>query len=665
MIAMIEARTRKKPNRPLEERNVSLALDETRALLDQLPSAAMLVDEKAGVIMMVNSKATGITAYTRDELNGIPLNDLFPETDFRQWFDHSTDEDDHRTELVRHGGVKIPVLVTLNQLATQKRWILSLELAAEREYRAEVEQRARKRWKALTGLLNIEIPGNLDAALSHMLKTGAEITGAPALAIYQPDEEQIQFTRLISLGEADHLPESIALSDFPILQFPNLWLAGKRPNTGFHRACRVAGIAYSASAPLGRPGAITGLLITAGTASSPPEEILPAVQLLAANISLVSQAHSLSGNLIQQLEEQAKTMATSLALRDAVQDGILLFTPEMALLDMNPSAEQMLGYASHEVSGQPYENILIGAERLLPEIAAARFSRYPHSLGDITLFRRDGRPIHTRVRALALQHQDVLEYWVILLEDLSREEQFRLRSQQLEQRALLGEVTAVFAHEVRNPINNISTGLQLMALNLPEEDPNRALLGRLQQDCDRLAELMKSVLSFARPMELHLVPLDIGSLLDRLLERWHPRLAGARVEYNLHLEPGVPNVMGDGRALEQVFTNLFSNSLQAMQDNGGVLTVKVRQGQNGDEPGHIEISVSDTGIGIPEEVRDRIFEPFFTTHHSGTGLGLAITRRIITAHRGNILVTSIPGGTVFQVYLPAAKSDSPSNDRLV
>jgi signal transduction histidine kinase len=103
---------------------------------------------------------------------------------------------------------------------------------------------------------------------------------------------------------------------------------------------------------------------------------------------------------------------------------------------------------------------------------------------------------------------------------------------------------------------------------------------------------------------------------------------------------------------------LIGNAVQAMSDSGGTLSVNLRPVNGpGDRP-QVEISVSDDGPGIPEEIRERIFEPFFTTNRNGTGLGLAIAKRIITKHKGTITVSSVPGGTAFQVILPLVEGES-------
>ena len=241
--------------------------------------------------------------------------------------------------------------------------------------------------------------------------------------------------------------------------------------------------------------------------------------------------------------------------------------------------------------------------------------------------------------------------------DISEHEQANIRTQQLEQRALLGEVTAVFAHEVRNPINNISTGLQLMALNTPQDDAeNSELIERLQRDCNRLTDLMESILTFSRTGNYKFMPLNLQNVVERLLTRWRPRLARLQIQHHVQVAPDAPSILGDQRALEQVFTNLISNAVRAMGEKGGMLAVRIAPHLTPGKKLMAQIDISDTGPGIPEEIRERLFDPFFTTDPKGTGLGLSITKQIITAHKGSIYSTSFPGGTVFHIQIPALET---------
>jgi two-component system, NtrC family, sensor histidine kinase AtoS len=109
---------------------------------------------------------------------------------------------------------------------------------------------------------------------------------------------------------------------------------------------------------------------------------------------------------------------------------------------------------------------------------------------------------------------------------------------------VLGEFTAIFAHEVRNPINNISTGLQLLASMNEEDAFFQDAINRMQSDCGRLDHLMESVLAFSRPLESTLQPVDMAALLQKILSRWHPRLARVNVKDHFHVAVDTPNVLG-------------------------------------------------------------------------------------------------------------------------
>jgi signal transduction histidine kinase len=315
-----------------------------------------------------------------------------------------------------------------------------------------------------------------------------------------------------------------------------------------------------------------------------------------------------------------------------------------------------LGYATEEVAGQRIENVLIGSEDLKASFQVVQNEQRIGSIGSIKLFRRNGESFQADLRIIPIISESSLTSIIILFHDLSKQEEYRLKNQQLEQRALLGEVTASFAHEVKNPINNIFTGLQLLAINLPQDDPNQKNIARLEEDCERLTSLVKSSLTFVRPMEYKLESIPLDQLISNLLERWRSRLVKLNIKYQVQSDKAVPNIEGDYRALEQVFTNLINNAIEAMETTGGMLSIKIRHAAEAEEQAHIEVSISDTGPGIPSELREKIFEPFFTTKQHGTGLGLAIVKRIVTAHKGSIFVNSILGGTNFVVQFPCASA---------
>jgi signal transduction histidine kinase len=154
---------------------------------------------------------------------------------------------------------------------------------------------------------------------------------------------------------------------------------------------------------------------------------------------------------------------------------------------------------------------------------------------------------------------------------------------------------------------------------------------------------------------------DLRVFMERLIERMRSKFTRANVKHLLQAEPATPLVRANPRALEQVFNNLITNALQAMEGNGGTLAIKIQPVVAAGQRRQVEVSVADSGPGIPKELLERIFQPFFTTKTYGTGLGLAITKRIVTAHKGTIRVNSFPGGTVFQVQLPEYQQNGNSD----
>jgi two-component system CheB/CheR fusion protein len=226
-------------------------------------------------------------------------------------------------------------------------------------------------------------------------------------------------------------------------------------------------------------------------------------------------------------------------------------------------------------------------------------------------------------------------------------ERKRSEAQLREQTALarLGEMAAVVAHEVKNPLAGIRGALQVIGGRMAEGSRDRAIVGDVVARLDALNEIVHDLLVFARPREPKLSPVPLAELLEdtAALVRKDPAHAGVEIAITGHR----PTIQADPEQLQTVFLNLLLNAAQASGSTGGVrITI-------GTVNASCSVSIADQGPGIPEDVRDRIFEPFFTTKHRGTGLGLPTARRVVERHRGSIEVICPPsGGTVVSVTLP-------------
>jgi two-component system sensor histidine kinase AtoS len=642
----------------------SIKLKDLEVLLELVPHATILLDHSSQRILLANSKIAQLSLYTRSELIDLDIKHLL--LDWTEDSDTYPDESNIALDnltladprsfntLARRNRTQISVQVfRASQPIESQHSLLVIEpvdSALGILERIDLEQL----WQGLNMLVNAAQENDLKRALNLALKAGNFMTGAEILTVYQAEENSPMLTRCADWGSAGLLPEQLSVQNLIHLKRPSQWSAGKYAGCELHRTARSAQFSFLASAPIGLTNAAVGLVVIADHYLKPPTHLIQITQLLAATITSILQNRARQSELQEELQANESQLRLSSILEEHLLEGIILIDNDLNILRMNLAAEMILGYTDDEVVGQPVEKILIGAEMLTSALNAAINGSATLNLGDVHIYRRNGEAFQALVRVFPIHNSNPVDQILVLIQDLSEQEQIRLHAQQLEQRAILGEVTAIFAHEVRNPINNISTGLQLMAMNLSENDANQESIARMLQDCDRLAELIKSVLAFSRPTEYEMENLDITLLLERLLQRLRPRIQDLNVACDLKVEPECPRVRGNLRALEQVFSNLITNALQAMRTTGGNLILKVQTVQSLEGHSYVEISVADNGPGIPKEDQERVFQPFFTTEKNGTGLGLAISKRIITAHKGNIRLNSFPGGTIFHVQIPTA-----------
>ena len=240
---------------------------------------------------------------------------------------------------------------------------------------------------------------------------------------------------------------------------------------------------------------------------------------------------------------------------------------------------------------------------------------------------------------------------------------------QSEKLAAVGQVTATMAHQIGTPLNSISGYIQLILQDGNLQPKDRDRLKIIESQLDRLADSVKNLLSFTRQPKPQLRSLDVNEVLEELIHLSEPWLLTRNVRLSTHLSTDLPSIFGDPTHLQTLFLNLITNALDAMPQ-GGMLMIKTRQtlSSPSTENGRwIEISITDTGIGITEESKKRIFDPFFTTKKmgEGTGLGLTICEKIAKEHSGRIEVESEVGkGSTLFVFIPVFKKNETDGQSL-
>jgi signal transduction histidine kinase len=255
---------------------------------------------------------------------------------------------------------------------------------------------------------------------------------------------------------------------------------------------------------------------------------------------------------------------------------------------------------------------------------------------------------------------------VLLFRDLTEVIHLRLQIERMERLALLGELSAGIAHEIRNPLAGIKAAAQILEDSFGVDDFRYQLIERIIREVDKANRLLKEFFKFAKPTKPKLKFQDIEMIIDGVYLLLAPKLQKRNIQFSADFNTDMPQVFVDETQLEQVILNLFLNSIDAMP-GGGKLKVgtnkkniklheKDKQKLNVDsnEVNYVLIEISDSGNGIANGNMKKIFNPFFTTKTDGVGLGLSICSRLVEENGGKIDVTSKKNeGTTFLLAIPA------------
>ena len=623
------------------------SLSDLGTLLNYISDAALIIDRSRSSVLFVNSPFLELTAFTANDFENLLFQDLFQ----GPINNDIPINEEGLGQLNRKNRTPISVKYKISPIDSNGHWGLVTFQT--------VKHKMQNNWQGvlLDGLRELSMlagKGDLDNSLEQAVQILHDVLGLELIGFYQADSD---FPRLRLLSTYDPhlvLPETLPVTDLIRLSSPQIWYPGRRVTTELYRSGRVKGVSYLASTPLGQEGAWLGLLVVGDHQAQPIDNLVQLISVIGAIVTMSVEQHILVTNQRLVIEQQAQDLSLQNVLAEHINEGIVLVDKNLKVADINPVAEIMLGYSNEEAVDVPVENILIGPERLMSALNEALHGLPTHNLGQVMLHHRAGQNFPAKIETIPIEKNGQVQSILVLITDISSDEQNKIRTQQLEQRAVIGEVIQVFAHEVRNPINNISLTLEAMSSEMTPEDPNQEYISRMQGDCSRLSHLMESVLASSKPLEPRFERLELQFLLRKITERWRPRFAKVSVKPFTQLDMKTPPIKGDPRSLEQVFTNLISNAVDAMsKQGGGTLAIKVAALNVIPNLPQIEVTITDNGPGIPDDIRDHLFEPFVSNNPRGTGLGLAITKQIVTAHRGSIKVNTFPGGTVFQVILPA------------
>jgi PAS domain S-box-containing protein len=625
------------------------SLEDFEIILELLDEPALIWNKNQDTIEACNANFILFSGYSRNDISTLKFSDLFPEVKY--------DESNHdlKSTNIHLGnnrnqdvGIKVAQL-----LAENKFRIVTLQKKIQEENDSNITYHS-DNWEAINNLLVAPLATTLQTAMQSSLSAGQKLTECDHLAVYLPiPGSENKLILLDGLGEYDYLPKIVHVDEISHLRIPVVWQLGSHTTSVLHQSALTAHQRYLATCPLDPTSPMDGLLVAGNMLAPPPPHLSSMMAIISRTITVSINIHKVVTGTKRELQETNYQLEIVRNIRNQIAEGIIFIDTDYTIIDLNTSSSQILGYTESEMLNQPLEKVLVcdrGITEILKETSENK--KLVHELGELEIKRRDGQTIPVLIRVIPLISDSGPNAQAILFSDLSTLKRYEDRSRQLETQANIGEMIAVFAHEVRNPINNIRMGVENFSSYFENDPEAEEEIDRILTDVDRLSDLMKSILTAYRTKEYQMEPINLPGFIESIIFRWKPRMSRYNVKPSIEIADIDGDIFGDKRSLEQVFTNIIQNAIDAMKKTGGKLVIRASEevGNNA-----IRVDIADTGPGIPAEIQGKIFNLYYTTRQNGNGIGLAITKQIVDAHNGQISVTSVPGGTVFRIILPKEK----------
>jgi len=615
-------------------------LEDIRIIIDQIDIPIAIINSETQEINLANNKFCQVSKYTFDELKNNQISRIIGNFNYLENHDGITLSSDFvkKNNEIIHCNYSIRLLGNANRQA-----MILLELIKEdKEKEIGLLKKLIEKFQLIFG----DVISNKKTDIKFFIFDQAVDLFSPVEGALYAWENQDELVKITSYKEKV-FPNSIASVEINKLERQDTWTPGKRVLNPIHRAGRINSLPLIITTLI-QLNADTNYVLAFAFNEVQYQEIL-------------SKYLKIYCEYVVQINEILKTEIENSKLRSSIDfsrklveliinninAGGLIYDQSGKIHQANQFALNLFGYGISEILQEKISNI-ISDENVLNKLYVSEPVNFcPEE--SIVIFNRDGRAIPVTISINQLS-KETDQLYLMLIENIQELVDQKRKVAALEGKAALGEMVADFAHEVRNPINNISTGLQLVKARLKNDDSNQEVVERMLNDCIRMNHLMDSILSFSRQKYSEFKNVNINQFVQKIVSRFLEKAKSQNIDITLIQEMQDIFIAGDTRALEQVFINIISNAMEILKNEGGVISIKTTI--NRMKPEMAVITISDTGHGIPEDLRPHLFEPFVSSKPKGTGLGLAITKRIIEAHNGNIHVDTFTTGTIFTITFP-------------
>ncbi len=336
-------------------------------------------------------------------------------------------------------------------------------------------------------------------------------------------------------------------------------------------------------------------------------------------------------------------------------NGILTVDKQGRVISLNKEASRILSVdqekilsvdireaARHKKSLKIFEEVLLKPE---------------DPVGEYDYIGEDGKRHYIEITMSPLEDNSGNETGTLFLfQDQTEKKVVSEQIQRMSKLASIGQLAAGVSHEIRNPLMGIGATLELVGESLGPDHPQRRLLLKSMEEIERIDNIIGELLNLARPREMNLQPADINRIMSDVSDFLSGLCRKENIELILQYDSQIPFVFVDREKMREVIVNIALNAIQAMKGKGTlkIFTLSLDHKLYNMDRGSVQITIEDTGEGIPHEIKDKVFDPFFTTKPKGIGLGLYNCHKVIEAHGGAIFVEDAPfSGTKVNIILPA------------
>lgn len=366
------------------------------------------------------------------------------------------------------------------------------------------------------------------------------------------------------------------------------------------------------------------------------------------NLAITNSQLNSKNKALQDKVEELRRMSSRLqCIVDSLTDGVLVVDDDLVVERSNPAVATLLGVAQCDIDGRHYDKITNGLGDVKALRAVMRYGK-PSVGQERTCVNAAGEHVSVLASVAPIRSGDgVVLGAVEVLRDVTELRALEERVNCQKRMAALGEMAAGVAHEIRNPLGTIEGFARLLKRDLENQPAQGRLAGKIVEGVQNLNYVITNLLTYAKPMSLQFEEFVINKLMGDIEDVLQERATRGQVQLIVRHAQPVFQAKGDVRQIKQVLLNLGLNAVEACKPGGRVEVSAFKRGRS------TVLSVSDDGCGVSQGDMQKIFDPFFTRKEGGTGLGLSLCHKIVTAHGGEIAVSSEMGkGSVFEVVLP-------------